>query len=67
MTAQASLDKSFHLLFHQTLFTQSLILPYIADILDKFAKLYAVKFIAMQFCLTLAMPKFCQLQYTFYK
>ena len=34
-----------------------------ADILDKFAKLYGAKFIAMQLRQTLATPNFCRLRY----
>ena len=50
-------------IFHQTLFIQSLILSNIPYILGKFAKLYAVKLIAMQFCQPLAMPNFHHSRY----
>ena len=49
------------LAYFAKLFSSKLNLP---DILDKFAKLNATKFIAMQFCQTLAMPNFRRLQYS---
>ena len=47
-------------IFRQILFIQSLIFP---DISGKFAKLYATKLIAMQFCQPIATPNFRHLQY----
>ena len=38
-----------------------------ADVLDKFIKLYAAKFMAKQFCKTLATPDFCRLWYIYHK
>ena len=38
-----------------------------ADVLDKFVKLYAAKFMAKQFCKTLATPNFYCLWYIYQK